>query len=201
MQATALRHALRSDLDTIVDVWVDAFDRDPFFRWIAPTDEAYASFATPWLSTIAQLLFERGHTYLDTTANVATGWVPPDLSLVSPANVEALHGIVAGHAGEARADQALEAIMTARSHSIGAPHWTLQYLGARASRHGTGLGVVAVAPLLARCDADGLACGLVSTNTRNVSFYQRLGFLTAAEVPVADGPAVLRPMHRSPATP
>lgn len=58
------------------------------------------------------------------------------------------------------------------------------------------MGVAAVAPVLARIDDDGLPCGLVSSNPRNLSFYARLGFEVAATVPTPDGAAALRPMHR-----
>jgi GNAT superfamily N-acetyltransferase len=191
-----LRHALRVDIDVVVDVWVDAFVHDPYFRWIAPSDDVYVAFAHDWLSFIANLAFEQGHTYVDHTGQVATAWIPPDLSLVGPDDIDRARGIMAAHAGEQRAGQALATIVAARAHGMDEPHWTLQYIGARAASQGQGLGAAAVAPLLERCDADGLPCGLVSTNTRNVSFYERIGFVTVAEVPTPDHVAVLRPMHR-----
>jgi GNAT superfamily N-acetyltransferase len=148
------------------------------------------------LTMIAELAFERGHTYLAPTGQVATAWIPPDLSLVTADDIVRVRAIVAVHAGEQRAEQALTTIVAARAHGIDEPHWTLQYIGVRAASHGQGLGAAAVAPLLERCDADGIPCGLVSTNPRNVSFYERLGFAAVTEVPTPDGVAVLRPMHR-----
>ncbi len=35
-----LRHARRVDLPAVVDVWVDAFARDPYLRWIQPDGAA-----------------------------------------------------------------------------------------------------------------------------------------------------------------
>lgn len=198
MDTAPLRHALRADLDTVVDIWVDAFDDDPYFRWIAADDATYREFVPEWLSFIAHLVFERGHTYLDRDERVAIAWIPPDLALVGPPEVERATGIIATHAGEARAADALSTIMTARGHALAVPHWTLQYLGVRSTSRGHGVGAAAVVPGLERCDADGLPCGLVSTNPRNVSFYERLGFRTVAEVPTPDAAALLRPMHRIP---
>jgi hypothetical protein len=54
----------------------------------------------------------------------------------------------------------------------------------------------AAAPILSVCDEEALPCGLVSTNPRNVSFYERLGFRVDAEVATTDGQAIIRPMHR-----
>jgi hypothetical protein len=52
--------------------------------------------------------------------------------------------------------------------------------------------------MLAVCDDEGLPCLLVSTNPRNLSFYERLGFRVDGEVATPDGAAVMRPMHREP---
>lgn len=197
MSGFRLRHALRRDLPEIVAVWVDAFAHDPYLRWIEPDDSRWPSFGADWMAFIAGLVFERGHTYVDTSLDVAVAWVPPDLSLVGPDDVARGHGIVASHAGEGRADEAVATIMQARGHALAEPHWTLQYLGVRSGRQGHGLGMAAVAPMLAVCDAEGVPCGLVSTNPRNVPFYERLGFTVDAEVTTPDGSATMRPMHRA----
>lgn len=196
MSAVRLRHALRRDLGAIAELWTDAFTDDPYLRWIQPDDAGWPAFGSAWMTFIADLAFERGHTYVADPIDVAVAWVPPDLSLVGPADIERGRAIIADHAGEARADEALSTIMAARSHAIDGPSWTLQYIGVRPGRRGAGLGGAAVAPILEVCDAEAMPCGLVSTNPRNLSFYGRLGFRVAAEVPTPDGAAVMRPMHR-----
>ena len=150
------------------------------------------------MTFIAELVFERGHTYLAEPAEVAVAWIPPDVALVGPAEVERGRSIIVEHAGEERADAAFVTILAARGHALDEPHWTLQYLGVVRSRQGAGLGAAAVAPILAVCDVEHLPCGLVSTNPRNVSFYERLGFRVIAEAATPDAAATLRPMHRAP---
>lgn len=150
------------------------------------------------MTFIAELAFERGHTYLDEAVDVAVAWIPPDLSLVGPDDVVRGRGIIAEHAGEARADEAVATIMAGRAHALDVPHWTLQYLGVRPGRQGAGLGSSAVAPMLRVCDDEGLPCVLVSTNPHNLPFYERLGFRIDGEVATPDGAAVMRPMHREP---
>ena len=191
-----LRHALRADLPLIVDLWVDAFTNDPYLRWIQPDDQRWPDFGRAWMTFISDLTFERGHTYVGDGVAVAS--IPPDLSLVGPGDIERGRGILAEHAGEAKADDALTTIMQARGHALEAPHWTLQYLGVRTESQGRGLGAEAVAPLLAVCDAEGLPCWLVSSNTRNVAFYVRHGFRVDAEITTPDDAVTLRPMHRDP---
>lgn len=193
-----IRHALRRDLGTIVELWVDAFSADPYLRWIQPDDRAWPAFGGAWMTFVAELVFERGHTYLADPADVAVAWIPPDVALVGPVEAERGRSIIAEHAGEARADAAFATIIAARGHAVEESHWTLQYLGVLSARQGAGLGASAVAPILAVCDIEGLPCGLVSSNPRNVSFYERLGFRVKAEVATPDGSATLRPMYRAP---
>ncbi len=150
------------------------------------------------MTFIAELVFERGHTYVDKGLDVAVAWVPPDVALVGADDIARGHSIIAQHAGEARADDAVSTIIAARAHAVEVPHWTLQYIGVRPSRQGTGLGATGVTPMLKICDAEGLPCGLVSTNARNISFYERLGFRVHAEVATPDGAATMRPMRRPP---
>lgn len=191
-----LRHAVRADLPAVVDTWLDAFSGDPFFRWIAPDDETWGRFGQAWLSFIGGLCFERGHTFL--ADQVAIAWIPPDLALVGPEDIARGRDLIAAHAGEQCADQALSAILEARGHAMEEPHWTLQYVGVRSAAQGSGLGAAVAEAGLTVVDRDGLPCGLTSTNPRNVSFYERLGFERVAEVAAAGGAATLTPMARAP---
>ena len=199
MSDVRLRHALRRDLPSLADLWVEAFATDPYLRWIQPDDQRWSAFGHAWMTFILDLTIERGHTYVAEPLDVAVAWVPPDLSLVGADDIARGRSIIAEHAGEARADEALTTIMAARGHAPDEPHWTLQYLGVAPARQGTGLGAAAVAAMLATCDRAQLPCVLVSTNGRNVPFYERLGFRVAAEVATPDGAATMRPMHRDPA--
>lgn len=197
MTAAALRPAGRSDLDVVVDIWVDAFATDPFFRWIQPAPDCWPEFGRAWMTLIASATLERGHTYLAGSLDAAVAWVPPDVSLLTPESVNAGRKILAKFGGERRAEEAFATIMAARSHDLATPHWTLQYLGVRANARGSGLGARVVAPMLATIDDEGWECGLVSTNARNVSFYERLGFTVIAEVESPEGTVTLRPMQRA----
>jgi hypothetical protein len=44
-----------------------------------------------------------------------------------------------------------------------------------------------------------LPCALISTNPRNLSFYERHGFALTAEISTPDDVTALRPMLRTPA--
>ena len=195
------RQALRTDLDGVVDVWVDAFSGDPFLRWMGDADDTtWPAFGRAWLGFIAGMCFERGHLLITEPAGAAVAWIPPDLSMIGPGDLDRGAAIIAEHAGEARRDEAVTTITAAGSNSSPEPHWTLQYIGVGSTLQGQGVGASLVQPYLLRCDEDGLPCGLVSSNPRNVPFYERQGFTVVAEVPNPDGSATLRPMLRRPST-
>lgn len=199
--AMRLRQALRHDLEDLAELWVDAFSTDPFLRWMGGDDDAtWPAFGRDWFGFILGQCFERGHTFRSEPAGLAIAWIPPDLAFVTPGDVARGVAVIERHAGEERSQAALATISEAGSHALEEPHWTLQYIGIDAAHQGRGWGAAAVLPVLERIDADGLPCGLVSSNPRNVSFYERCGFVVAAEVTTPDGAATIRPMAR-PAVP
>jgi len=192
----AVRRGSQSDLPTVIDIWVDAFAEDPYFQWIQPDRAQWPEFGSEWMSFIAEACFERGHLYIAESEDAAIAWVPPEVSLLSPDSIARGREVLARHGGAERAGHAFETIVAARAHDLDVAHWTLQYLGVRPASQGRGLGALIVAPGVRLVDDDGLPCGLVSTNPRNVSFYERLGFSVVAEVFSPDHAVALRPMRR-----
>ena len=83
-------------------------------------------------------------------------------------------------------------------HHLCEPHWYLEALGAVPEARGTGVGPRVVQPVLDRCDAERLPAYLESSNPRNWSFYERLGFVRGTPLPVPPGCPVLLPMRREP---
>jgi GNAT superfamily N-acetyltransferase len=80
------------------------------------------------------------------------------------------------------------------------PHWYLATLGTRPDRQGHGVGSALMAPVLARCDAEGIPAYLESSKERNVPFYRRHGFEVQHEIRLPDAP-VIWTMWREPRPP
>lgn len=77
------------------------------------------------------------------------------------------------------------------------PHWYLAVLGTDPDHQGHGIGSAVMAPVLQRCDDEGLGAYLESSKERNLSFYARHGFV--ADEPLRPhGCAPLWPMWRDP---
>lgn len=78
------------------------------------------------------------------------------------------------------------------------PHWYLGTLGTDPPFQGKGIASALLAPVLARCDREGLPAYLESSNARNVPFYRRHGFEVTAELRIPAGGPVLWLMWRDP---
>lgn len=78
------------------------------------------------------------------------------------------------------------------------PHWYLHALGTDPAHQGRGLGSSALAPVLERCDADGVPAYLESSKHDNIPFYERHGFRVTGEVALPAGGPSAWPMWRDP---
>jgi ribosomal protein S18 acetylase RimI-like enzyme len=76
-------------------------------------------------------------------------------------------------------------------------HVYLPYIGVGPAAQGRGLGTALLAPMLARCDRDGLAAYLEASSPRNARLYERLGFRTLDTINPLGGPP-LELMRREP---
>lgn len=191
-----LRHALRRDLDDVADIWFDAFTGDPFLTWVGGGPERWAEFGPRWLRLVAETCFERGHTHVDADRRGAIAWIPPDLPFLDEAGGREAQLIIEASAGEERAGAAFETMQALGPLMRQDPHWTLQWVGVRSAWQGAGLGADLVGPGLSVADVDGLPTALVSSNPRNVPFYERQGFVVSGEVTTPDAAATIRAMER-----
>jgi GNAT superfamily N-acetyltransferase len=200
-----VRLALAADLPELGTALARAFVDDPMTTWVLgePDDtervrRSAAGFFRPALTAGLR----RGHCYaaIDGDGRIAGGavWAPPDVEMLTESEGAAFGMALHGEAGEA----AVERLMTLGAlvgdhHPHDRPHFYLFIIGS--IEKGRGIGAELLAPVLARCDADGLPAYLESSNGRNVGFYERHGFVVQWEATPAPGGPVMRGMWREPA--
>jgi GNAT superfamily N-acetyltransferase len=97
----------------------------------------------------------------------------------------------------ARLPRALRGFGRIEKHHPREPHWYLAVLGTDPPRQGTGVGRALMAPILDRCDLEGLGAYLESSKAENVPYYERFGFRVTGELGLPGGPAFW-PMWRDP---
>jgi GNAT superfamily N-acetyltransferase len=77
-------------------------------------------------------------------------------------------------------------------------YWYLQFMGVSPAWQGRGIGSALMAPVLARCDREGVRAYLDATSQRNKRLYERHGFQAEEAFAPSGGPPIW-PMWRQPA--
>ena len=195
----AIRALRADDVVPVAAAEARAFYDDPLQVWALPD----ASTRLDVLTRLFELMIREaslplGESYTDDSRSVAALWAPPDRWLVDAATAARLEGmaiIVGDRLPWMR--RSWEAITAAHPSE---PHFYLSGLGTDPPRQGEGLASAAIAPVLERCDAEGIPAYLESTKERNVRFYERHGFAVTGTIVVPpDGPT-LWTMWRAPQT-
>jgi GNAT superfamily N-acetyltransferase len=129
----------------------------------------------------------------------AAVWAPPGRWRVPPGmtlrEARAMAGVFRG-----RLPLALWALLRLEGHHPKRPrHWYLHYLGVEPRRQGKGLGGALLAPILERCDAEGVAAHLESSTDRSRVLYERNGFALTEVFPMPPKGPPIREMWRDPA--
>ncbi len=202
------RLLLGRDRDAAADALSDAFTDDPLMSWLIGLPDAAArtvALRAVMFGPAVRAGGRGGHSFLledaDGTVTGAALWVPPDTGFFNGADLDEMRAELVARAGGAAEVRlvALGKVLGRHHHDPPAdqPHFHLQFLGLHGSVRGHGHGGPLLAPVLARCDADGLVATLESSNPRNLTFYRRLGFDTVWEDAPEGGP-LLTGMARHP---
>jgi GNAT superfamily N-acetyltransferase len=89
-------------------------------------------------------------------------------------------------------------LRTLEKHHPTEPHWYLAILGTEPAEQGKGIGSALMAPILEKCDAEGLPAYLESSNERNNPYYERHGFSVTGTVDLPKGGPPFWSMWRDP---
>lgn len=118
-------------------------------------------------------------------------WKTPPLALVRsfPSVVRAFG---------TRLPSALRILASAEKVHPSEPHRHLAYIGTHKDHKGKGLGSALLGSMIARCDDEGIATYLESTNPENDAWYTRFGFESRGPVPLPVGTPILTAMWRDP---
>lgn len=195
---TAAVHATAADLDPLATTLSAAFADDPVQQWLfEPADDPEAS-RWRFFRFLAGEYFGLGHVYV--VAGTAGGalWSPPDRDILRGDRIAELLALVADELGD-EAVPRLTQLAQASEFRPAVPHFYLGILGVSPSVQGHGLGGVLLEPVLTACDRAGFPAHLESSNPRNLSFYERLGFVGTDTYRCGDDGPVLTVMTRQPA--
>lgn len=201
-----IRRAGRGDRDLVVRLLDEAFMDDPVSCWIFPGEEHRRARHPGLMGAFTEVTFDEGYIDLAEDGSAVALWMDmPDESQDGAGPGEGHDG--AGEDGPAQLRAAVDpdnerveqiGRWTQDVHPVGRAHVYLWMIGVAPGRQGEGLGTALMAPVLERCDREGLPAYLEASNPRSRALYERLGFVftgTAVELP--DGPSMW-PMWREP---
>lgn len=189
-----IRKAGRDDAKRLAASLAVAFYDDPVFRWFSPDDPRRWGMLPRFFDVFVEAYLSHGETYTDDGAAGAALWATPSADPLSgdPRYAERLEA-VAG----IDAPKLFEIVELLEANAPQQSHYHLQFLGVRPEQQGGGLGGAIMAPMLERCDRDGVPAYLEATSDRNRALYERYGFRASGAIPLPGGPALWR-MWRDP---
>jgi GNAT superfamily N-acetyltransferase len=185
-----IRSLRADDVVPLAATQARAFYDDPLQMWTLPDASTRLDVLTRLFEMMIRIVsLPLGESYTDDTRSVGALWAPPGRWLVdagAAAQLEPMAVIVADRLPWMR--RSWEAISGAHPEER---HFYLSGLGTDPPRQRQGLASAALAPVLARCDADAIPAYLESTKEANNAFYEHHGFSVTGTIAVPpDGPTL-----------
>jgi ribosomal protein S18 acetylase RimI-like enzyme len=169
------------------DTLVIAFTADPVERWLYPEAHQYLTHFPAFLSAFGGKAFAQETVWrLGAFSGVAL-WLPPQVDLDGDAIVAVLTDTVAVEKHE----DTLAVLGQMDDAHPKFPHWYLPWFGVDTAVQGRGLGGELMKHCLRVVDKDHLPAYLDSPNPRNISFYERHGFVVTGEAQAGACPPVI----------
>ena len=197
-----VRPATLDDVGRLASIAAAGFYDDPVLSWVFRDDERRLEQLTFLMTGLAgDMVPDRGTVHIVDDV-CAAFWRDPSFEHHRTAADRVEDALAEGPAPPMPfADEELERLvilgevmMTNHPHE---PHWYLNVVSTIPEHQGRGLGTAVLQPVLDRCDADGARAYLESSNPRNLTLYRRNGFVDAGEIPLPDGPSLIK-MWRDP---
>jgi ribosomal protein S18 acetylase RimI-like enzyme len=194
-----VRKAVEADTDRIVEVLARAFRDDPVVSHIAQADERRGERIRRLMRTGLGLTLPHGETYVSEGLEGAALWVPPDAPRAGMLDDLRLIPDMIAIGGLGSLPRLALTLLLVQRKQPRAPHFHLQTLGVAPEHQGRGIGARLLAPVLERCDREGIPAYLRSSNPRNLPFYERQGFWITERLTLPGGGPRVWLMWREPA--
>lgn len=195
-----VRKATTDDASNAGAALASAFGEDPVFRWMCGKPDTERRMTPFWRHLTRAGLARPDHEiYVGGDGASVAVWRGIDQWKVP--GREVLTGLPASASSlRFHLPSALKLLTAMEKAHPTDPHYYLEFLGTRRERQGQGAGSALMEPMLQRCDAEGVAAYLASSNPRNVSFYFRHGFVETGVIAAPRNGPKLTTMWREPRT-
>jgi GNAT superfamily N-acetyltransferase len=189
--APEVKSADASTQASVISTIVLGFAADPMTRWVWPDSSEYLRIMPRFVKAFGGRAFEYGTAYITEGVRAAALWLPPG---VEP-DEAAMGAVLEGALRPEIAEDLGVVLKGMAEHHPHEPHWYLPLVAADPNWIGQGLGALLMKHALRRCDEEGIAAYLESTNPRNISLYERHGFKIIGRIQSGSS-TVMAPMLR-----
>jgi len=199
MDDIGIHTATASDRNDVVSSLTSAFASDPILGWMMRSDRPPPRRLRLFFETIVDGEMGKGDEsgYVAGAGAGASIW--RDVGDSGPSNMEMFKSgptfLRVFRSGLGRTLRALSVVDKAHPKE---PHVYLFFVGVHQDNRGQGLGAGLLAPMLDRCDTQGIPAYLENSNPLNEAFYVRLGFVPRGKLDLPKGAPPLQPMWREP---
>jgi GNAT superfamily N-acetyltransferase len=192
------RGAGPEDLTPLAGALARAFHDDPVMVWLlGERDEPRLRRLRRFMGSEARRHSRHGGTVLTADGHPGAAlWDPPGRWRMSWVDIVRATPVMISGVGP-RIPRALGGLSQMDKTHPREPHWYLAVLGTDPPHQGKGVGAALMAPVLARCDAEGTGAYLESSKPDNVPYYERFGFRVTGQIDMPKGPTMW-PMWRDP---
>jgi ribosomal protein S18 acetylase RimI-like enzyme len=182
-----------TERQAVVGVITLAFANDPMARWAFPDPKTYLAAMPEVADAFGGAAFEHRTAHLIGAGRGAALWLPPG---VHP-DFDRLEELTEQHAAKDRLDDMMRVFEEMDGFHPSEPCWYLAMIGVDPAHQGQGYGSMLLRYALERCDREGIPAYLESSNSRNISLYERHGFEIIGAIQEGTSPTLV-PMLRRP---
>jgi ribosomal protein S18 acetylase RimI-like enzyme len=195
-----IRVANRADAGPLAASLARAFYDDPVMSFLIPHEPSRRDRIAQYFEVaLTNQHLPHGGCYTDTDRAGGALWDPPNQWKLRFAQiVQGAPQMIA--AFRLNVPRALRVVTTIERQHPRTPHWYLAVLGTDPIHQGKGIASALLAPILERCDREGIGAYLESSKESNIAFYRRHRFEVTGEIALPGGPKVW-PMWRDPRPP
>ena len=187
--ASTARDATTDDIPGIAGAMARAFDDDPMFEWLFPDRSQRTSKLDAWFARTMRAAWstDRGRTLTtDAQAGVAV-WLAPGKWKVPTRDVLKILPATLRIFGPRSFVRILKVLSEFEKRHPSEEHWYLEWLATDPPMQRRGVGAALMAPILERCDAEGLPAYLETQKPENVAYYRHHGFEVRDEMDIVEG--------------
>lgn len=176
-------------IEAVAQILAKSFAEDPSFKMVFHQSNDRLSTIQAFFEHFVADAKKRGQITLAPNLQGVCLWYPADVDIFDTAFEQILIDIVqliAERVGEEKAQFWQYLIEQVGKHEPQQRRCEVFFLGLKPSAQGKGLGHGLIQPALEYADLHKLPCYLVSSNSRNFSFYKRHGFQEYSSIKITD---------------